>query len=247
MSAPLEGSVAVVTGASRGIGRAICIAFARAGADIVAAARSADVAPSKLPGTIESVAGEVESLGRRAIAVRTDVTDDASVAELADRAVAAFGNVHILVNNAAYMYRAPFAETPPPRWDRVLDVTLGGAVRCARAFLPAMLERGGGRIINISSGAAVMSLPDMASYAAAKAALEAFTRGIAAEVAARGVAVNALRIDRAVATEGALALNPEGDYSGWETPEAIAGAALWVAEQDVGFTGQVVVSSEVTR
>ena len=245
--APLRGSVAVVTGASRGIGRAICLAFARAGADIIAAARSVDAAPSKLPGTIESVVSDVEALGRRAIAVRTDVTDTASVNALAARTFEAFGRADILVNNAAYTVHGPFVDVPPSRWERVLDVTLLGAVRCTRAFLPGMIERGRGRVINISSGASVMSLPNMSAYASAKAALEAFTRGVAAEVAEAGVAVNALRIDRAVVTEGALSLNPEGDYTDWETPEAIAAATLWVAEQDARFTGHIVVSSEVRR
>ncbi len=243
----LRGSVVVVTGASRGIGRAICQAFARAGADIVAAARSTEGAPSKLPGTLEAVLRDVEATGARAVAVRTDVTNVESIAYLARRTVELFGRADVLVNNAAYMVRAPFAEAPSSRWERVLDVTLLGAVRCTRAFLPDMIARGVGRIINVSSGAAVMSLPDMSSYMAAKAALEAFTRGLAAEVNDRGVAVNALRIDRAVMTEGALAVDAEGDHDGWETPEAIAGAALWLARQDVAFTGQIVVTSEVQR
>jgi NAD(P)-dependent dehydrogenase (short-subunit alcohol dehydrogenase family) len=241
----LRGTVAVVTGASRGIGRAICLAFAAAGADVVLAARSTEAVPSRLAGTIDDVAHEVEGMGVRALAVRTDVTDDDAIAALAARVSETFGRVDILVNNAAYMVHAPFAATPAARWDRVIDVTLGGAVRCTRAFLPQMLERSTGRIINVSSGAAVMALPDMASYAAAKAALETFTRCLATEVGDAGVAVNALRIDSAVATEGAVALNPEGDYSGWETPDAIAQAVLWIARQDRAYTGRIVASSEV--
>jgi NAD(P)-dependent dehydrogenase (short-subunit alcohol dehydrogenase family) len=241
---PLRGRVAVVTGASRGIGRAICLAFAAAGADIVAAARSTDAAPSKLPGTIESVAREVEALGGRAIAVRTDVADEASVDALLAHTIEAFGRADILVNNAAYMYRAPLLDMPLTRWDRVFEVNLRGAVICARAFAREMSGRSEGRIISVTSSAASMALPDVISYAASKAALEALTRGLAAELAPSGIAVNALRIDRAVLTEGALYLNPEGDYEGWETPQAVARAALWLATQERTFTGQIVESSQ---
>jgi NAD(P)-dependent dehydrogenase (short-subunit alcohol dehydrogenase family) len=92
-----------------------------------------------------------------------------------------------------------------------------------------------------------MALPDIISYAASKAALEALTRGLATELAPSAVAVNALRIDRAVLTEGALYLNPEGDYEGWETPEVVAQAALWLAIQERDFTGQIVESSQAGR
>lgn len=243
----LAGRVALVTGASRGIGRAICLAFARAGADIVVVARSTDDAPSRLAGTIDGVAAEVASLGRRAIALRADVADDASVSAMASDALSAFGQVSVLVNNAAYMYRAPFIETPREKWERVLEVNLGGAARCIRALLPGMLARGEGRIVNISSGAVTMALPQIVSYAASKAALEALTVGLATELAGTGVAVNALRIDSAVATEGAVALNPGADYGGWATPEVIAEATLWLATRDASFTGRIVASSEAGR
>jgi NAD(P)-dependent dehydrogenase (short-subunit alcohol dehydrogenase family) len=244
-SQPLRNNVAVVTGASRGIGRAICLAFAVAGADVVIAARSTDAAPSKLPGTIESVAREVEALGRRAIAVRTDISDDASVENLERATIEAFGAADILVNNAAYLFRAPVHETPLARWDRVIDVNLRGPLICTRAFVPSMIERGRGRIINISSAAAKMVLPGMVSYSTSKAALEALTRGMAAELERFGIAVNALQVDSAVSTEGAIALNPDDDRSGWKTPEAIASCALWLAQQPRGYTGRIVVSSDV--
>src|SRR3972149_251456 len=113
---PLEGQVAVVTGASRGIGRAIAIDFARAGADIVVSARSSESAPSKLPGTIEQTVREVETTGRRALAVATDVTDEAQVQRLAERTLAEFGRIDILVNNAGISFPGPFAQTPLKRW-----------------------------------------------------------------------------------------------------------------------------------
>ena len=238
----LLGSVAVVTGASRGIGRAICIALARAGADIVVAARSTDAAPSRLPGTIESVAREIEALGRRARALRVDISDDGSVDELARATIEEFGSVDVLVNNAAHLFRAPVREMPIGRWDRVMNVNLRGPLLCARAFLPTMIERGRGRIVNISSAASGMVLPGIVSYSVSKAGLDALTRGLAAELEASGVAVNALQVDRAVATEGAIAMSPGEDYSVWETPERIAAAVLWLVQQPFSFTGHIVVT-----
>src|SRR3972149_10784000 len=148
-SQPLSGQVAVVTGASRGIGRAIALEFARAGADIVVAARSSEKPPSKLPGTIEETARQVEAAGRRpsgrpsgrALAVPMDVTDEAQVQAMAQRTLDEFGRADILVNNAGISFPAPFSQTPLKRWDLALNVNLRGPIMCTQAFLPHMLER----------------------------------------------------------------------------------------------------------
>jgi NAD(P)-dependent dehydrogenase (short-subunit alcohol dehydrogenase family) len=140
----------------------------------------------------------------------------------------ALGRIDILVNNAAAFYGAPFHNVPLSRWDLVLDVNLRGAVVCAQAVIPSMIERGQGRIVNISSSVAVGFYRGMSSYAVSKAALETLTRYIAAELAPQGIAANVLRIDSAVATEAAKVLNPDADYSGWTAPEGAAGAALWL-------------------
>ncbi len=235
----------LVTGASRGIGRAIALEFARAGADVALTARSTDAAPSRLPGTIEEVARHVEALGRRALAVPADLTDEQQVQAMARRVLQEFGRLDLLVNNAAYLFRAPFHQTPLKRWDLVMDVNLRGPVLCTQAFLPSMMERRGGRILNISSSAAEIVLPDILSYSVSKIALETLTRGLAAELVPYDIAVNALRIDRAVVTEGAVFLNPGGDYSGWEKPEAAARAALWLATRPPSYTGNVVSLSDV--
>ena len=153
--APLQGQVALVTGASRGIGRAIAIELARLGADVVLAARSTGAAPSRAPGTIDETARQVRALGRRALPLPVDVTSVEQVEAMARRSLGEFGRLDVLVNNAAYMYRSPFYKTPLERWDLVLNVNLRGPVICTQAFLPHMMERGGGRILNISSAAAV--------------------------------------------------------------------------------------------
>jgi citronellol/citronellal dehydrogenase len=246
-SQPLSGQVAVVTGGSRGIGRAIAVELARAGADIVVAARSSEKAPSKLPGTIEATAREVEAVGRRALAVQMDVTDEAQVEEAARRTLEEFGRVDILVNNAGISFPSPFTETTLKRWDLVMKVNLRGPVVCTQAFLPRLLEQGGGRVINISSYLAEVLMPGMMSYSVSKIALETFTRALAAELQPKGIAVNALRIEMNIVTEGWQYLNPNIDYSNWEKPDAASKATLWLATRDTSYTGQVVTISEARQ
>ena len=244
---PLLDQVAVVTGASRGIGRAIANDFARAGADVVVSARSSESAPSKLPGTIEQTAREVEAEGRRALAVATDVTDEAQVQALAERTLAEFGRIDILVNNAGISYPAPFAQTPLKRWDLVMNVNLRGPVMCTQAFLPKMLEQRSGRIINISSYLAEAMMPGMMSYSVSKIALEKLTQYLAEELQPKGIAVNALRIELMIATEGWQYRNPDVDYSTWDKPDAASQATLWLATRDPSYTGRVVTIAEVRQ
>jgi citronellol/citronellal dehydrogenase len=244
---PLLDQVAVVTGASRGIGRAIAIDFARAGADVVVSARSSESAPSKLPGTIEQTAREVEAEGRRALAVATDVTDEAQVRALAERTLAEFGQIDILVNNAGISYPAPFAQTPLKRWDLVMNVNLRGPVMCTQAFLPRMQEQGAGRIINISSYLAEAMMPGMISYSVSKIALEKLTQYLGSELQPNGIAVNALRIELMIATEGWQFRNPDVDYSTWDKPDAASQATLWLATRDLSYTGRVVTIAEVRQ
>ena len=245
----LRDAVAVVTGASRGIGRATALALAREGADVVCTARSTANSPSKLPGTIDDTVREVEALGCRALAVPCDVSRDEDVEELAKRTLDRFGRIDILVNNAAVNTWVPFAEIPMKRWDLVLNVNLRGTVLATKAFLPAMIEQGGGRIVNVSSGAAVdlkiSAELGIIPYAVSKVAVETLTAGLALEVGAQGVAVNCLRIETSVATEGARFLNPDVDYSDWETPEGAADALLWLATRAPSYNGHTLTIAEV--
>jgi NAD(P)-dependent dehydrogenase (short-subunit alcohol dehydrogenase family) len=245
----LQGSIAVITGASRGIGRATAIALARAGAAVVCIGRSTDASPSKLAGTIDETAREVEALGVRALGVRCDVSREAEVEALRERVIAEFGRVDLLVNNAAVNYRAPLADVPVARWEQMMNVNLRGAFLCARAFIPFM--RAGSSIINVSSGAAtepaVSAKLGIIPYAVSKAALESLTATLAEELRERQIAVNCLRIESAVATEGARAVDPEGDYSERETPESVAGAIVWMAGRDASWTGKIVTVGEVGR
>jgi len=242
---PLKDQVAVVTGASRGIGRQIAIDFAKAGADVVITARSSENAPSKLPGTIEDTAREVEAQGRRALAIPMDVTSEEQIGEMAARTLKEFGRCDILVNNAAISSPALFHETPLKRWDLVMNVNVRGPVMCMQAFLPSMIEQKSGRIINVSSILAQEVMSPMVSYSVSKIALEKLTQYAGLELKPHNVAVNCLRIELSIATEGWMFRNPGMDFSDWAKPPEASETALWMALQPASWTGNVMTIAEV--
>src|SRR5919197_2915381 len=145
----LQGRVAVVTGASRGIGRALALGLAREGCHVVVAAKSTEPT-ERLPGSIHTVAAEVEALGAQALPVRVDVRDEAQVEAMAARARERFGRVDVLVNNAGALWWRPLLETPAKRFDLVIGVNARAAFLCCRAVLPLMVERRWGHVINMS-------------------------------------------------------------------------------------------------
>lgn len=182
----LEKQVAIVTGAGRGIGHAAALAIAEAGAAVVLAARS--------PGQISGVADQIKHQGGRALAVPTDVSDLSQVDHLLVLTLRAFGRVDILVNNAALVQPlGKVWETSPVAWSKLISVNVVGPYLCCRAVLPHLLEKGYGRIVNVSSGAADRNLEGASAYNASKAALERFTGTLAAEVKDTDIKVTALR------------------------------------------------------
>lgn len=180
----LAGSVAVVTGGGQGIGAAVAHLLAGEGAAIVVAARSAD--------RIERVAGEIKKAGGKAWAVTCDVTDAASVHSLAQAAGRRGGVVDILVNNAGAAHSAPLAKTTLDDWNRVLAVNATGTFLCTQAFVPAMVMRKQGSVVNVASVAGLAGARYIAAYAAAKHAVIGLTRSVAAELEGSGVTCNAV-------------------------------------------------------
>jgi 3-oxoacyl-[acyl-carrier protein] reductase len=181
----LAGRVALVTGGSRGIGRAIAIDLARCGADVVFTFRS-DTDGAAL--TMRAV----EATGRCAIALRADGTDRAAAGRAVMETVARFGHLDILVNNAGINRDAVVWKMDDDAWDEVIDADLGAAFRFTRAAVPAMREAGGGRIVNIASINGLRGKFGQSNYAAAKGGLIAFTKSVAREVAAFGITANAV-------------------------------------------------------
>ncbi len=181
----LDGRIAVVTGAASGIGRGIAAAFAREGADIV-------VADLVGPDDAAIVLAEIAEAGTRGVFVRTDVSDEASVREMARRALEEFGRVDILVNNAGIFTESLLEDISVEEWDRVVDTNLRGTFLCTRMLIGQMLERGDGRIINVASQLGQIGGIAVPHYVASKAGIIGLTKALAREVAGRGVLVNAI-------------------------------------------------------
>lgn len=245
----LKGKVAIVTGASRGLGKAIAIGLSKEGAKVVIAART-EVGKGELSGTIYQTEEEIRSSGFEALAVRCDVTSEESVNQMVQKTFHYFGQIDILVNNAGVAFYFPILETPTRRWELVLRVNLLGAFLCSKAVLPHMIERGGGSIINISSLAADErdegTVPTGIAYAVSKAGLDRFTYGLATEVGKYNIAVNAVKPHRVVDTVGMRLWQPDADKTLWQSAEMMVKAVLFLAAQNSkGITGTVATDREI--
>jgi len=243
MSFDLTGKKALVTGASRGIGRGIALAYARAGADVALLARNADL--------LAEVAAEVEALGRRAVVASADVLDADATRAATTEAIAALGGLDVLVNNAGgNSFSIPVAQMRMSGWEKTMRLNLDSIVHITQESLPA-LGQGGGSIVNVSSVAGLRGAPTMAHYGAAKAALISLTQSLAVETAWMGVRVNAL-VPGWIETDltDFLRASDEAERAAlarvpmqrWGRVEEIAEPAVFLASDAASFmTGQVLV------
>ena len=236
---PLENQIAVVTGAGRGIGRAIALKFAAEGADVVCVSRTAENA--------DKVAAEIRALGRRAWAHALDVADAGAVNAAAEKILAECGKVDILVNNAGVTRDGLLMRMSDGDWDTVLDTNLKGAFLVTKSFSRAMIKQRSGRIINISSVIGLIGNVGQCNYAASKAGLIGFTQSAAREMASRGITVNALApgfietdMTAALGQELRTELLKKIPLNSLGQPEDIANAALFLASSGARYiTGQV--------
>jgi 3-oxoacyl-[acyl-carrier protein] reductase len=236
----LSGKTAIVTGSSRGIGKAIALRLAGAGADVV-------INGSHTPEAMAATAGEVRALGRQALAIAADVASAEDVNRLVDAVVKAWGRIDILVNNAGVTRDGLVMRMTDEDWDTVLDTDLKSAFLCCRAVLRPMLKARAGRIINIASVIGLMGNPGQANYAAAKAGILGLTRSLAKEVGSRGITVNALapgyiqtRMTDALDEKQREAIRARIPLNELGTAEDVAEAAAFLASDEARYiTGQV--------
>lgn len=241
-SQDLKGKCAIVTGASRGIGRAIAQALAREGVGVVICARGQSEGDKADP--LASLAEAIRASGGRALAVRADVSREEDVKRLVARAREEFGRVDILVNNAAIFphYHARLVDLPVGSWDEMMAINLRGVFLCLKAVLPLLIEQKRGSIINISSIAAVRAGKGRIAYGVSKAGVERMTFGLADEVKEYNIAVNALSPIGLTDTPSARETFPGEKIERWVQPEDLAEAAVWLARQTAStFTGKAVM------
>jgi len=237
----LNGKVAVVVGGTSGIGRAIALGFAEAGADVVPTSRRAE--------QVEAAAREIEELGQRSLRVTSDVANRESLEHVLSETLGAFGKVDVLVNSAGTTKRAPTITFLEEDWNNIIDTNLTGTLRACQVFGRHMLERGVGAIINIASLSTFVALHEVAAYSASKAAVGSLTKSLAVEWSSRGVRVNAIApgVFRTALNQKLLDETERGREFLVRTPmkrfgnvDELAGAAIFLASDAASFvTGEI--------
>lgn len=242
----LEGRVAIVTGSSRGIGKAIAIALARRGVNVVVAAKTENPDP-RLPGTIHETAREVEAAGAKALAFTCDVRDEEKLEALAKATLDRFGRIDILINNAGALWWKPVLETPAKRFDLVMDVNARASFLLARACLPSMIERQWGHVINMSPPIDLRPVPGHVAYFISKYGMTLIAHGLAEEVREHNIAVNALWPVTMIESQATINYGLGGPEE-WRKADIVVDATLAIVEKPPALrTGKALLDEEVLR
>lgn len=237
---------AIITGASRGVGRAVALKLAKEGADVVIAAKTTEPNP-RLPGTIYDVAKEVEMLGRRALPVKTNVREPGDVERMIQETLDTFGRIDILVNNAGALWWYPVLETPLKRYDLVMEVNMRAAFLCSQAVLPSMIQQRWGHIINMSPPIDLSVLPGKVAYMISKFGMTMLAMGMAEEVREHNIAVNALWPVTLIESYATINFGM-GEPSMWRKADILADAVYAIVSQEPSAcTGQALLDEEVLR
>lgn len=230
--------VALVTGASRGVGAAAALALADAGYAVACAARSTRDNPRRTPGTLDDIVDTIRARGGTAIAVPVDLSDREQVGAMVEQAVTELGRLDVLVNNAGVTFVGDI-DIPLRRHDLVMAIDLDAPLIAIRHAVPHLRAAGEGRILNVSSLAALKPVPGLMSYGIAKVGLERMTVDLARQLAADNIAANCFRIDAPVASEGTLANLPDIDHSDFAPSSEAAEGILWMLDQPTEYSGQL--------
>ncbi len=232
MTQPLAGKTLFITGASRGIGKAIALRAAADGANIVIAAKTSRPHP-KLPGTIHTAAEEIEAAGGRALAIQLDIRDENAVADAMARAADHFGGIDILVNNASAIYLAPTPDVPMKRFDLMFGVNVRGTFVCSQAALPYLRQADNPHILNLSPPLNMDKkwFEPHVAYTMAKYGMSQCVLGMAEEFRGEGIAVNALWPRTVIATAALAMLGDQVNPDHCRKPEIMADAAHWILSQ----------------
>ncbi|MBI2890375.1 MAG: SDR family oxidoreductase [Nitrospirae bacterium] len=242
----LKGQVAIITGASRGIGKALALRFAREGAKVVVSSKT-DEPDKKLPGTIHETVREIREGGGEALAVKVDVRDENQVEDMVRRTVETFGRIDILVNNAGAISLTDVLNTPMKKFDLVMGVNARAAYACSRAVLPHMIERRYGHILMMSPPMAGDRAPGKTAYMLSKFGMTFIAQSLAEEMRSNNIAVNALWPVTMIESQAVMHFWPDSREQ-WRKPEIMCDAAMLIVTRNPSdLTGRALLDEDVLR
>jgi citronellol/citronellal dehydrogenase len=242
----LAGRVAIITGASRGIGRALALGLAQQGCRVVIVAKST-ASSERLPGSIYSVAQEVEALGSQALPLQVDVREGDPIEDMVQQTMHCFGRIDVLINNAGALWWQPLLDTPAKRFDLVMSVNARAAFLCCRAVLPAMIQQKRGHIINMSPPLDVSMVPGRIAYCISKLGMTLLTHGLASEVRSHNIAVNSLWPVTIIESQASINWGL-GNREQWRKPDILVDCVLRLVQKEpAALTGQALLDEEFLR